>query len=47
MLVPSTGTAYTVLVLLETPLCLASLACCRSSWRQSAYTLFWRHATSW
>jgi hypothetical protein len=46
-LVPATGTAYTVLALLEAPLCLVSLACCRSSWRASAYTLFWRHATSW
>jgi hypothetical protein len=46
-LVPATGTAYTVLALLEAPLCLVSLACCRSSWRASAYTLFWRHATAW
>ena len=45
--VPATGTAYIVLALLEAPLCLASLACCRSSWRASAYTLFWRHATAW
>jgi len=46
-LVPATGTAYIVMALLEAPLCLVSLACCRSSWRASAYTLFWRHATAW
>jgi hypothetical protein len=46
-LVPAAGTAYVVLALLEAPLCLVSLACCRSSWRASAYTLFWRHATAW
>jgi hypothetical protein len=46
-LVPSIETAYVVLSLLEVPLCLVSLACCRSSWRASTYTLFWRHATAW
>jgi hypothetical protein len=46
-LVPATGAAYIVLALLEAPLCLVALACCRSSWRASAYTLFWRHATAW